>query len=220
MNILFFLKPKNEVKFIYDDDSLGEVMDKMELHSYSAIPLISRQHGTYIGTVTARDLLWEIKNHHGLLAGEAAELSVMHVKRGYDNEPVDADAKMEDLIDNCDTFENFEVITHEEKEFLAKMAEKLYSTLAVPCSECGYCIKECPSMIPIPEYFHLYNASKNQPEYNIYRLYFDKLGEEKVPVDDCTYCGTCLDFCTQKIDIPEELEKVCEHFEEGFSPYA
>jgi CBS domain-containing protein len=123
MNILFFLKPKNEVKFIYDDDSLGEVMDKMELHSYSAIPLISRQHGTYIGTVTARDLLWEIKNHHGLLAGEAAELSVMHVKRGYDNEPVDADAKMEDLIDKISN-QNFVPVIDDSNIFIGIITRK------------------------------------------------------------------------------------------------
>ena len=128
--------------------------------------------------------------------------------------------KMEDLMDNCDTYENFKVITDDEKEFLSKMANKLYETLAVPCSECGYCIKECPSMIPIPKYFNIYNASKNQPESNIYRLYYDKLANEEVPADDCTYCGTCLDYCTQKIDIPEELENVCKHFENGFSPYA
>ena len=128
--------------------------------------------------------------------------------------------KMEDLMDNCDTYENFKVITDDEKEFLSKMANKLYETLAVPCSECGYCIKECPSMIPIPKYFNIYNASKNQPESNIYRLYYDKLADEEVPADDCTYCGTCLDYCTQKIDIPEELENVCKHFENGFSPYA
>ena len=128
--------------------------------------------------------------------------------------------KMEDLIDNCNTFENFEKITPEENEFLERMALKLSQNLAVPCSECRYCVKECPSMIPIPEYFHLYNTSKIQPESNIYRLYYDKLCEEKVPADDCTYCGTCLDFCTQKIDIPEELENVCEHFEKGFTPYS
>lgn len=127
--------------------------------------------------------------------------------------------KMEDLIDNCDTFENFEVLSNDESEFLEKMADKLKSNLAVPCSECGYCVEHCPEMIPIPEYFSLYNSSKNQPESNIYRLYFDKLGDEKVPADDCTYCSTCLDYCTQKIDIPEELEKVCDHFENGFSPY-
>ncbi len=127
--------------------------------------------------------------------------------------------KMEDLLDNCDTFENFEVLSAEESEFLEKMAQKLAESVAVPCSECGYCVDACPEMIPIPEYFNLYNTSKNQPESNIYRLYYDKLGDEKVPADECTYCSTCIDHCTQKIDIPEELENVCKHFENGFSPY-
>lgn len=128
--------------------------------------------------------------------------------------------KMEDLLDNCNTFENFEVLNDEESKFLENIALKLKESVAVPCSECGYCIDACPEMIPIPEYFTLYNLNKNQPESNIYRLYFDKLGDEKVPADECTYCGTCLDYCTQKIDIPKELENACEHFEEGFSPYA
>ncbi|MBQ6099913.1 MAG: aldo/keto reductase [Methanobrevibacter sp.] len=129
-------------------------------------------------------------------------------------------SKMEDLLDNCDTYDNFEVLSDEESAFLEKMALKLKENVAVPCSECGYCIDACPEMIPIPEYFNLYNTSKNQPESDIYRLYYDKLGDEKVPADDCTYCGTCLDHCTQKIDIPDKLEEVCSHFENGFSPYA
>ena len=129
-------------------------------------------------------------------------------------------SKMDDLLDNCDTYENFEPLTSEENEFLEKMADKLNSSVAVPCSECGYCVDACPEMIPIPEYFSLYNLSKNRPESDIYRLYFDKLSDEKVSAEDCTFCGTCLDYCTQHIDIPEELEKVCEHFGEGFTPYA
>lgn len=99
MNILFFLKPKSEVEFIYDDESLAEVINKMEDHSYSAVPLISRQHGTYLGTVTARDLLWEIKNNYDFKMTDVHDLSVMHIKRHHDNEPVEADANMEDLID-------------------------------------------------------------------------------------------------------------------------
>ena len=128
-------------------------------------------------------------------------------------------SNMDDLIDNCDTYENFEVLSDEEHSFLEKMAQKLADNVAVPCSECGYCVDACPEMIPIPEYFNLYNTSKNQPESDIYRLYFDKLADEKVPADECTYCSTCIDHCTQKIDIPEMLEKVCEHFEQGFTPY-
>ena len=129
-------------------------------------------------------------------------------------------SKMEDLLDNCDTFENFEVLSEEETEFLERMTEKLNSSVAVSCSECGYCVDACPEMIPIPEYFSLYNLSTNRPESDIYRLYYDKLADEKVPADECTYCGTCIDYCTQHIDIPEELEKVCEHFQTGFTPYA
>lgn len=128
-------------------------------------------------------------------------------------------SKMSDLDDNIDTYENFEPLTDNESEFLENMALKLREKVAVPCSECGYCIDACPEMIPIPEYFNIYNTSKNQPESNIYRLYYDKLGDEKVPASECTYCGTCIEHCTQKIDIPKELEKLCEHFEEGFSPY-
>ena len=128
-------------------------------------------------------------------------------------------SKMSDLDDNINTFENFETLSDEESEFLEKMAIKLRQNVAVACSECGYCIDACPENIPISEYFSLYNTSKNQPESNIYRLYYDKLGDEKVPASECTYCGTCVEHCTQMIDIPEELEKVCEHFEEGFSPY-
>lgn len=128
-------------------------------------------------------------------------------------------SNMDDLIDNCNTYENFEPLSSDEREFLENMALKLKENLAVPCSECGYCIKACPEMIPIQEYFNLYNTSKNQPESNIYRLYYDKLGDENVPADKCTDCKTCIDHCTQKIDIPEELKKVCKHFENGFSPY-
>lgn len=126
--------------------------------------------------------------------------------------------RMEDLLDNIDTFENFDILSDEESEFLQRTAKKLFKSVAVPCSECGYCTDACPEMIPIADYFRLYNRSKNVPD-NIYKLYFDKICAEKVPAGECTYCGTCLDYCTQKIDIPAELEKLCEHFEEGFSPY-
>ncbi|MBS7258680.1 MAG: aldo/keto reductase [Methanobrevibacter sp.] len=127
--------------------------------------------------------------------------------------------KMEDLIDNCDTYENFKPIDKTEEEFLEKMAQKLASKLAVACSECGYCVDSCPEMIPIPEYLSLYNTSKNQPESNIYKLYFEKIADENVAASECTFCGSCIAYCTQQIDIPSVLEEAIEHFENGFSPY-
>ena len=55
--------------------------------------------------------------------------------------------------------------------------------------------------------------------YRSNQIYTDCIMIEKVPASDCTQCETCIDYCTQKINIPEKLEEVCEHFQEGFSPY-
>ena len=61
MNILFFLTPKSEVAYVYDTDTVRQVLEKMENQRYSAIPVISKEDGSYIGTLTEGDLLWYIK---------------------------------------------------------------------------------------------------------------------------------------------------------------
>ena len=55
MNILFFLTPKSEVAYLYDDQTLRQALEIMEHHRYTAIPMISRL-GKYIGTITEGDL--------------------------------------------------------------------------------------------------------------------------------------------------------------------
>ena len=47
MNILFFITPKSEVAYIYDDFSLRQTIEKMEYHKYTAIPMLNRR-GIYI----------------------------------------------------------------------------------------------------------------------------------------------------------------------------
>ena len=39
MNILFFLTPKEEVAYIEESDTLRQVVEKMEHHGYTALPL-------------------------------------------------------------------------------------------------------------------------------------------------------------------------------------
>ena len=63
--------------------------------------------------------------------------------------------KMDDLLDNIETFKNFEVLNEVEEEFLLKQAENLRNILEVPCSECEYCSDSCPADIPISDYFSL-----------------------------------------------------------------
>ena len=89
----------------------------MELHRYGAIPLIARQNGAYLGTITARDLLWYIKDQYQLSLKSAEDIAVMHIKRLHDNEPVDADAAMEDLADKIMN-QNFVPVIDDSKTFI------------------------------------------------------------------------------------------------------
>lgn len=98
MNILFFLTPKSKVAYLYDTESLRQALEKMENHRYSAIPLISKKTGEYIGTITEGDLLWDIKNRFDLSLKDAEEIPVTDVLRNRDNLPVSAEADMEDLL--------------------------------------------------------------------------------------------------------------------------
>ncbi|WP_299525125.1 aldo/keto reductase [uncultured Methanobrevibacter sp.] len=129
-------------------------------------------------------------------------------------------SNMENTIENCDTFKNFKKLNDDEFEFLAIEAEKLRLSVAIPCSGCNYCVEHCPEEIPIPDFFNIYNTKKQQEDSDIYTAYYHKLANEKVPASNCTYCQTCIDYCTQKINIPDELKNVDEIFKEGFNPYS
>ena len=59
LNIAYFLLPKNQVAFLYDDFTFRQGLEKMHRQSHAAIPVISRS-GQYIGTVSEGDFLWHL----------------------------------------------------------------------------------------------------------------------------------------------------------------
>lgn len=122
MNILFFLTPKNEVAYIYDDETLRQALEKMEYHKYSAVPIISRQ-GKYIGTITEGDMLWGIKNQYNLSLKDAEKISVSTIRRRLDNRPVHVDASMEDLIGKA-LNQNFVPVVDDQKNFIGIITRK------------------------------------------------------------------------------------------------
>ena len=97
MNILFYLVPKSEVMYLYDDYSLRQAMEKMEYHKYSAVPIINRA-GNYVGTLTEGDILWELKDRKLSNLHDAEEIMLRHTNRKRDNEPVNVNCNIEDLV--------------------------------------------------------------------------------------------------------------------------
>ena len=100
MNILFFLTPKSDVAYVEEDDSLRQVLEKMEHHGYAAVPLLSSE-GRYIGTITEGDLLWGIRKEYQMNFKEAENAPIASIPRRVDYKPVTAESKMEDMIDRA-----------------------------------------------------------------------------------------------------------------------
>lgn len=123
MNILFFLKPKGECVYVYDDDSLRDVLNVMEKHRYASIPMISRTTGAYKGTITEGDLLWYIKNNFDLNLHNAGDVRIRDIVRHRDNQPVSAGAKMEDLISKV-IQQNFVPVIDGQKCFIGIITRK------------------------------------------------------------------------------------------------
>ena len=97
MNILFFLTPKCDVAYVKEEDSLRNTLEKMEFHRYSAIPVLSKD-GKFAGTLTAGDLLWEIKNQLNLDLKEAEKVLVKDIPMRKHFEAVGINSSMEGLV--------------------------------------------------------------------------------------------------------------------------
>lgn len=100
MNILFFLIPKSEVAYIYEDETLRQTLEKMEHRKFSCIPIINRE-GKYTGTISEGDLLWGLKRLNLTNIYEAEEIPIMAIPRRATYKPVHASAAIEDLLDRA-----------------------------------------------------------------------------------------------------------------------
>ena len=102
MNILFFLTPKSDVAYIFEDETLRQTVEKMEHRKFSCIPLLSMD-GRYTGTISEGDILWGIRrlNINSTDLKEMENVSIMAIPRRATYKPVHADADMEDLLDRA-----------------------------------------------------------------------------------------------------------------------
>ena len=135
MNILFFLRPKSEVAYIYDYHTLRQALEIMEYHKYSSVPILNRE-GKYVGTITEGDLLWSLKKGNLLNLKDAEDVSIMKIERRMDYLSVSAESDMEDLIERA-MEQNFVPVVDDQGHFIGIITRR---------DIIGYCydkIKEC-----------------------------------------------------------------------------
>jgi CBS domain-containing protein len=116
MNIAFFLLPKKEVITTTLQATLRQILERMEFHRYTAVPILTEQ-GKYVGTVTEGDLLWFLKNNEHI-GFENAHKHLLHdVPLRIVNKPVHIHAEMDDLIDLAKV-QNFVPVVDDSDKFI------------------------------------------------------------------------------------------------------
>lgn len=98
MNVLFFLKPKSESAYLYDDSSVRQGLEKMKYYGYSALPLINRE-GKYTGTIREGDFLWHMLNQSQMEYKKLEHVSVGDLPRRSDLKAVHINAKIAELFE-------------------------------------------------------------------------------------------------------------------------
>lgn len=116
MNLLFLLTPKAICKYLYDDFTLRQALERMEASGYSALPILTRS-GQYRGTLTEGDLLWAVKNlcRDGLHSAE--EHNIMEIAHRWDNQPVSVTADLRSLLEKASD-QNFVPVVDDKNDFI------------------------------------------------------------------------------------------------------
>ena len=129
----------------------------------------------------------------------ASKSNVMTVLSGMSN--------MEQVLDNLDTFVNYEPMSDEENNIVIEAAEAIRNRVANGCTGCGYCMP-CPAGVNIPQNFRIWNQ---------YHMYMNEGGlnwmwnneiSDAEKADKCVKCGKCEPLCPQKLAIRENLSEM------------
>lgn len=101
MNIAFFLLPKAQVAYLFEDFTIRQALEKMRVHGYTAIPVLD-EHGRYVGTVSEGDFLWylvEDKQKQEKTDIKTMEIGLLKdVLNREKNPPVNITTSVEDLL--------------------------------------------------------------------------------------------------------------------------
>ena len=95
MNVLFFLKPKQEVRVLHKSYTLRQGIEKMRQSGFAAVPVIDDE-GKYCGIVTEGDLLRQVLQHES--KAEWEQIPLREAMQTDVKKPVNVMADMDELL--------------------------------------------------------------------------------------------------------------------------
>ena len=116
MNVIMLLKPKETVKYIFENNTLRQGWEKMKANGYTAIPVIS-EDGKYVGTVSEGDFLYYIVDRNTQGMKQQEKFYVRDIIRKDFNPAVKIDVQMDELLNRA-MHQNFVPVTDDRGTFI------------------------------------------------------------------------------------------------------
>lgn len=99
MNILSLLTPKTTLAYLDDSMSVRQAFEKFRAHRYTAIPLIAKEDGRYLGTIKEGDFLYHIIDHSYLNVKELEGIKITDLLQKEYMPAVSVSASFEEVLD-------------------------------------------------------------------------------------------------------------------------
>ena len=120
--------------------------------------------------------------------------------------------------ENIEIANKIDEISENDQELIREVARTYRTFLGNNCTRCGYCMP-CPHGVDIINCLTEYNIAHMLNDPKASAMQYFRLIDDDSRADSCVQCMECIPFCTQMLDIPEELVKVHEYFGSEFDHF-
>ncbi len=128
-----FFTPKSEVACLYDTYTLRQVLEKMDLHNFVALPLLSADN-RYVGTVTAGDILAYCKRNGFSTLYDAEKYSIREIPRHVHAQSVTVDTDPAALAEAL-LQDNFIPVEDDRGYFIGIVTRRRYMEAMLPTAK-------------------------------------------------------------------------------------
>lgn len=121
-------------------------------------------------------------------------------------------SSLEQMQDNLEIWRTYEPLSEDELSTLKLAKQKLDEMLDNPCTNCQYCMKNCPKKIKIAQIMEALNRASMYGKDNGKNWFgFNTAAGGKA--SECIQCFSCEAACPQHIEIVGKLKRAEELFE-------
>lgn len=122
-------------------------------------------------------------------------------------------SNVDQMEDNLATMSDFEKFTDDDYATVASVMEEMNKIETIPCTDCKYCVEDCPQKINIPAILATYNTYKVYQDLNGIKGHYNWVTNGGGKASDCIACGACEGHCPQHIPIIDSLNEIAEVIE-------